>query len=53
MLYYDRVDISEEIDPTKSNRNKECMIYHYWFFNHGFKFQDSECNGYHDLKILC
>ena len=53
MMYYDRVDISEEIDPTKSNRNKECMICHYWFFNHGFKFQDSECNGYHDLTILC
>ena len=22
------------------------------FFNHGFKFQDSVCNGYHDLTIL-
>ena len=25
------------------------MIYHYWFFNHGFKFQDSVYNGSHDL----
>ena len=28
------------------------MICHYWFFNHGFKFQDSVCNGCHDLTIL-
>ena len=40
MLYYDRIDISEGIDPTKRNKSVECMIYHYWFFNHGFKFQD-------------
>ena len=25
----------------------------YWFFNHGFKFDDSVCNGCHDLIILC
>ena len=28
------------------------MICHYWFFNHGFKFQDSVCNGCHDLTML-
>ena len=28
------------------------MICRYWFFNHGFKFQDSVCNGCHDLTIL-
>ena len=28
------------------------MICHYWFFNHGFKFQDSVCNGCHVLTIL-
>ena len=53
MLYYDRIDISEGIDPTKSNKSKECMICHYCFFNHGFKFQDSVYNGCHDLTILC
>ena len=30
--------MSEGIDPCKSNKRKECMIFHYWFFNHGFKF---------------
>ena len=29
------------------------MICHYWFLNHEFKFQDSVCNGYQDLTILC
>ena len=29
------------------------MICHYWFFNHGFKFQDFVCNGCHVLTILC
>ena len=29
------------------------MIYRYWFFNHGFKFKDSVCNGCYDLVIFC
>ena len=28
------------------------MICHYWFFNHGFKFHDYVCNGYHELTML-
>ena len=28
------------------------MICHYWFFNPGFKFQDSVCNGCHYLTML-
>ena len=27
-------------------------ICHYWFFNHGFEFQDSVCNDCHDLTML-
>ena len=58
MQYYDRTDISEVVDgarseEAKSNNSKECMIYHYCFFNHGFKFQDYVCNGCHVLKMLC
>ena len=52
MLYFIRTDISDEIDPTKSNISKECMICHHWFFNHEFKFQDSVCKGCHDLTML-
>ena len=50
MLYYDRINISEEIYLVKSNNNM--MICHYWFFRHGFEFRDSVCNGCHDLTML-
>ena len=53
MLYCDRIDISEEIDLAKSKNSKECMIYHYWYFHHGFNFQDYVCNGCHNLTIMC
>ena len=48
MLYYDRIDISEKTDFTETNKSKQCMICHCWFFNYEFKFQDSVCNGCHD-----
>ena len=41
MLYYDRTEIGEGIDVSISNNSRKCIIYHYWFFNHGFEFQDS------------
>ena len=44
MLYYDRIDISEGIDPTESNTSRKCIICLYWLFNHGFKSQDNVCN---------
>ena len=53
MLYYERTDVSKGTDLTKGNSSKECMICHYWFFNHGFKFQDFVYNGCHDLTMLC
>ena len=52
MLHYDRIDISKEIDLTKSNKSKEYIICHYLSFNNGFKFQDYICNGCHDLIML-
>ena len=53
MLYYDRIYISEGIDLAKSNNCKECMICHYFFFNHGFEFQYSVCNVCHALSMFC
>ena len=52
MLYYDRINISEGINLAKSNNSKECMICHYWLFNHGFKFQDSVWNGCYVFTML-
>ena len=50
MLYYNRIDISEGSKLTKSNR--ECMIYHYSFFNHRIECQDSVYKGCHGFTIL-
>ena len=51
MLYYDKIDISERY-LAKSNNSKEYMIFHHLYFNHGFKSQNSVCNGCHDLTML-
>ena len=32
MLYYDRIDISEGIDISKTSESKDCDICHYCFF---------------------
>ena len=34
MLEYDRINISEGIDVNKTNKPKECMLCHYWYFLH-------------------
>ena len=52
-MYYDRTEIREGIDPIESSNSKECMIFHYWLFNHGFEFQDSVYNDCDGLTILC
>ena len=52
MLNYNRIYIRKGIDSTKGSSSKECMICHYWFFLHGFNFQESTCNGCHDMTML-
>ena len=52
MLHYDRIDMREGIYLAKSNKSKECMIFHYCFFNQEFKFQGSVCNSCHVLTML-
>ena len=51
MLYYGRPDLSEGIDSAKSSDSKECMVCHYWIFNHGFNYPDPVWNGCHDFLI--
>ena len=31
MLHYERTDVSEGIDFSKTNSSKECMLCYYWF----------------------
>ena len=53
MLYYDRIDVSEEIDSNKTSASKECDVCHYWYFlNYSFKFQLIVCNSCHDLLMM-
>ena len=53
MQYCDRIDLSKGIDPEKSNGGKECIVCHGSVFDHGFEFQDSDCNGGYGLTMLC
>ena len=53
MLEYDRIDISEGIDINKTNKSKECMLCHYWYFKDvGYKFQSYLCHGCHAVSVM-
>ena len=53
MLFFDRIDVSNETDVNKASTSKECDICHYWnSLNEGFKFQVNVCNRCHDLLIM-
>ena len=51
MLQCERIDVSEGIDPNKSDESKECMICHYWNFKDiGYKYEPYVCNRCQDLS---
>ena len=53
MLRYERIDVCEGIDLNKSNKSKECMICHYWYFKDiGYKYEPYVCSGCHDLSMV-
>ena len=52
MLYYNTIDISKGIGPTKSSKSRECIICHYWIVNYGFKFQHYGLIQYQQSDIL-
>ena len=46
MLQYERIDISEGIDFDKSDKLKERMICHYWYFKDiGYKYEPYVCKN--------
>ena len=49
MLYYFRIDVSDEIDVDKTNESKECDICPYYFLNKDFNFQPNVCNWCCDI----
>ena len=53
LLYFDIIDVSEEIDVNKRSASKECDTCHYWYFlNKGFMFQPYVCNRCHDSLMM-
>ena len=51
MLYFNRMDFSEEIDVSKTSASKECDNCHSLYFLYkGFKFQPNICRC-HDLLM--
>ena len=50
MLEYDRIDISEGIDVDMSDKSKECMLCHYWYFlNKIFSYGPYLCDGCYNI----
>ena len=45
MLEYNKIDISEGIDVNKTNKSKEYMLCHYWYFlNRNFSYGPNLCD---------
>ena len=50
MLYYEKINVSEGIGITKSDKSKECMVCHYgYFFDLNYAYESYVCNGFHDM----
>ena len=46
MLKYDKIDITEGIDLDKTNKLRECMFCHYWYYlNKNFIYGPFTCGG--------
>ena len=53
ILQHERIGVSKGIDFNKSNKSKECIICHYWYFKDiDYKFQPYVCNGSHDISMM-
>ena len=51
MLKYDRIDISEGINVTRTDRSKKCMFCHYYYFlDKNFKYGPYLCDGCYDIS---
>ena len=54
MLEYERIDISDGIDVDMSNKSKECMLCHYWYFLHkNFRYGPYLCDGCYNIVQKC
>ena len=50
MLEHGKIDISEGIDDDMSNKSKECMLCHYWYFlDKNFSYGPYLCDGCYNI----
>ena len=50
MLEYERIDISDGIDVDMSDKSKECMLCHYWYFlDKNFSYGPYLCDGCYSI----
>ena len=50
MLKYDEIDITEGIDVDKTNKSRECMFCHYWYYlNKNFIYGPFTCDGCYNI----
>ena len=53
MRQYEQIDALEGININKSNKSKEWIICHYWYFkNNGYKFEPHVCNKCQHLSMM-
>ena len=53
MLYYNKFNASEGTDINRSNKSKECMICHCWYFlNLNNTYESYVCSGCHDISMM-
>ena len=51
MIEYERINISERIDLNKTNKSKERMLCHYWYFLHkSFNYGPYICDDYYNFS---
>ena len=54
MIEYEKIDISEGIDINKTNKSKECMLCHYWYFlDNNFSYGPYLCDGCYNIMQKC
>ena len=50
MLRYDKIDITGGIDLGKTNKSRECMFCHYWYYlNKNFSYGSFTCDGCYNI----
>ena len=53
MFYCNKTNVSKGLDTNKSNKWKEWIICHYWyFFNLNYTYEPEVCNGCHDISMM-